>query len=113
MVFSTVVRRGRFEKTFVNDGLQLNVEGDGHPHRLHEYIQAWKIHLWEHGFLGFLRERMHIQIPRHLRTTSMKTWQLSVLSFGISILIFILNHFILWSNYTMVLIAFAYSLGIL
>ena len=34
----------------MEDGLQLDMEYDGHPRPLEKYIEAWKIQLWEHGF---------------------------------------------------------------
>jgi hypothetical protein len=37
----------------LEDGLQLDTECDGHPRRLDEYVQAWQIRMWKHGFLGF------------------------------------------------------------
>jgi hypothetical protein len=45
----------KFEKTSMEDGLQLDMESDGHPCALEKYIEAWRIQLWEHGFLGYFK----------------------------------------------------------
>ena len=39
----------------MEDGLQLDMECDGHPRPLEKYIEAWWIQLWEHGFLDFFK----------------------------------------------------------
>jgi hypothetical protein len=45
----------KFEKTNMEDGLQLDMECDGHPRPLEKYIEAWRIQLWEHGFQGYFK----------------------------------------------------------
>jgi hypothetical protein len=45
----------KFEKTNMEDGLQLDMEYDGHLRALEKYIEAWQIQLWKHGFLGFFK----------------------------------------------------------
>jgi hypothetical protein len=45
-----------FEKTSLEDGLQLDMECDDHPRCLDEYIQAWKIQMWKYVFLEFFKE---------------------------------------------------------
>jgi hypothetical protein len=47
----------KFEKTNLEDGLKFDMECDGHPHPLEKYIKAWRIQLWEHGFLGFFKSK--------------------------------------------------------
>jgi hypothetical protein len=47
----------KFKKTNMEDGLQLDMECDGHPRPLEKYIEAWQIQLWEHGFLGFFKDK--------------------------------------------------------
>jgi hypothetical protein len=47
----------KFEETNMEDGLQLDMECDGHPRPLEKYIEAWRIQLWEHVFLGFFKDK--------------------------------------------------------
>jgi hypothetical protein len=47
----------KFEKTNMEDGLQLDMECDGHPHPLKKYIEAWRIQLWEYGFQDYFKSK--------------------------------------------------------
>jgi hypothetical protein len=47
----------KFKKTNIKNGLQLDMECIGHPRFLEKYIEDWRIHLWEHGFLGFSKDK--------------------------------------------------------
>ena len=39
----------------MEDGLQLDIECDGHLRPLEKYNEAWQIQLWEHGFQGYFK----------------------------------------------------------
>jgi hypothetical protein len=47
----------KFEKTNMEDGLNLDMECDGHLRPLEKYIEEWRIQVWEHGFLGFFKDK--------------------------------------------------------
>jgi hypothetical protein len=40
----------KFEKTNMEDGLNLDMECDGHLRPLEKYIEEWRIQVWEQGF---------------------------------------------------------------
>jgi hypothetical protein len=45
----------KFEKTNMEDGLQLDMEYDGHLRALENFIESFNIHLCNHVFLGFFK----------------------------------------------------------
>jgi hypothetical protein len=81
----------KFEKTNMEDSLQLDMECDGHPRALEKYIEAWAIQLWEHGFLGFFKGKESYSKTAAFGDTSTLTLLSSVSFLGTSIA-WVLKH---------------------
>jgi hypothetical protein len=46
-----------FSKTVKEDGLEIDMEVVDKPKTIDKYVQAWHNHIWEHGFMGWFKEK--------------------------------------------------------
>jgi hypothetical protein len=44
-----------FLKTIDEDGLEISTPGDVKPRIVDEYVQAWRNHIWDYGFIGWFK----------------------------------------------------------
>jgi hypothetical protein len=46
-----------FSKKVKDNGLEIDMQAVEMPRTMDEYVQSWRNQIWEHGFMGFFKEK--------------------------------------------------------
>jgi hypothetical protein len=69
-------------KAIEEEGLDICIEGMQKHRTIDEYVEAWRIQIWDYGYMGWFKGKEAYTKTKAFEDLGVRTWQSSTLSSG-------------------------------